>query len=100
MSKYRTLRQRLRQDETGLLAFEWVLLLTVLIIGIIGGMAVLRDTLVVKYGNLVGAVGKLDQSCGYSGCPYLENNGTTVTNNTFTDTRAGQTSVVTMRQPQ
>lgn len=97
MKKYRSLSTRFWCDESGLLSFEWILLMTLLVIGIVGGTAFLRDSIVIKFGNFTGAVGKLDQSCGYNGCPYLEN-GTNVTNNTFTDTRAQSQTVVTVTQ--
>ena len=53
-------------EETGVLAFEWVLLAVILSIGIIGGMAVFRDTTVLKLGDLANSAVHLDQSCGGS----------------------------------
>ena len=53
-------------DETGVLAFEWVLLAVILSVGIIGGMAVFRDTTVLKFGDVSNAAVHLDQSCSGS----------------------------------
>lgn len=53
-------------DETGVLAFEWILLTIILTIGIIGGLAVFRDTAVLKLGDMANSAVHLDQSCGGS----------------------------------
>ncbi len=71
----RKLRQFLR-DERGVLSFEWIILVTLVVIGIIGGLRVMRDTTVSQFGNIVQAASNLDQSCGYKDttdgdCPYL-----------------------------
>lgn len=57
-------------DETGVLAFEWVLLAVLLSVGIIGGMAVFRDTTVLKFGDVANSAVHLDQSC--SGACLIE----------------------------
>lgn len=56
----------LLDDESGVLAFEWILLAVILSVGIIGGMAVFRDTTVLKFGDVSSAAVHLDQSCGGS----------------------------------
>ncbi|MCR5163381.1 MAG: DUF2897 family protein [Thermoguttaceae bacterium] len=43
-----------------MLTFEWVLLFAVLTIGIVGGIAVMRDTISLKYMQIGGAVGSLN----------------------------------------
>lgn len=70
--KFASAARRFRRDESGVLSFEWILLATLLVIGVIGGMAAFRDTAVLQLGNLAQAAGRLDQSCGYEGCPYLK----------------------------
>lgn len=70
------IRQFLR-DERGVLSFEWIILVTLVVIGIIGGLRVMRDTTVCQFGNIVQAASHLDQSCGYKdptngNCPYLK----------------------------
>ncbi|MCR5163380.1 MAG: DUF2897 family protein [Thermoguttaceae bacterium] len=53
-------------EETGVLAFEWILLAVILSVGIIGGMVVFRDTAVLKFGDVSNAAVHLDQSCSGS----------------------------------
>ena len=57
-------RKRLQniQKRRGMLTFEWVLLFAVLTIGIVGGLAVMRDTISLKYMQVGGAVGSLNTS--------------------------------------
>ena len=45
-----------------MLTFEWILLFAVLTIGIVGGVAVMRDTISLKYMQVGGAVGSLNTS--------------------------------------
>ena len=45
-----------------MLTFEWILLFAVLTIGIVGGIAAMRDTISLKYMQIGGAVGSLDTS--------------------------------------
>ncbi len=46
----------------GVLTFEWLLICTLVVIGIVGGLAVLRDAVVGKYVMAGGALGALDMS--------------------------------------
>ncbi|RMF88576.1 MAG: hypothetical protein D6741_18990 [Planctomycetota bacterium] len=50
-----------REDE-GVLTFEWILLITVLVIGIVGGLSAVRDAVITELGDVVEAVVSLDQS--------------------------------------
>jgi hypothetical protein len=50
-----------RCDE-GVLTFEWVLLITVLVIGIVGGLSAVRDALITELGDVAQAMIALDQS--------------------------------------
>jgi len=50
-----------REDE-GVLTFEWILLLTVLVIGIVGGLSAVRDAVISELGDVAAAVTALDQS--------------------------------------
>ncbi|MGB9687848.1 hypothetical protein [Thermogutta sp.] len=52
---------RLKQEE-GVLTFEWILLITILVIGIVGGLSAVRDGLITELGDVVEAVISLDQS--------------------------------------
>lgn len=58
------IRKRLQhnQKHRGMLTFEWILLFAVLTIGIVGGVAVMRDTVSLKYMQIGGAVGSLNTS--------------------------------------
>lgn len=51
-----------RMQHRGVLTFEWMLLFALLTIGIIGGIATMRDTITTKYANVGGALGALDMS--------------------------------------
>jgi len=53
---------RLWNEEDGLLAFEWVLLVTLLVIGIVSGVAAARDAIIDELGDVAQAMLALDQS--------------------------------------
>ena len=49
-------------EEGGFLAFEWVLLVTLLVIGIVAGLAAVRDAIIDELGDVAQAMLALDQS--------------------------------------
>ena len=49
-------------EEQGVLTFEWVLLVTLLTIGVVGGIAAVRDAILSELGDLAQAMISLDQS--------------------------------------
>lgn len=53
--------ERLR-NEYGVLTFEWILLITLIVIGIVGGLSAARDALISELGDVVGAAVHIDQS--------------------------------------
>lgn len=53
---------RLWKEDDGVLAFEWVLLVTLLTIGIVGGLAAARDAIVDELGDVAQAMLGVDQS--------------------------------------
>jgi len=53
---------RLWMEDKGVLTFEWILLLTVLVIGIVGGLSAVRDALITELGDVSEAMISLDQS--------------------------------------
>jgi len=55
------LKRMWREDE-GVLTFEWILLTTLLVIGIVGAISGVRDAISVELGNVAGAMVSLDQS--------------------------------------
>lgn len=53
---------RIWQEQEGVLTFEWVLLLTLLAIGIVGGLSAVRDAIISELGDAAGAIVHIDQS--------------------------------------
>lgn len=53
---------RLYKDESGVLTFEWILLVTVLVIGIVGALSAVRDAINTELGDVAEAMVALDQS--------------------------------------
>jgi Flp pilus assembly pilin Flp len=44
--------QQLWHEEDGVLSFEWVLLVTLLVLGIVGGLAAARDAVIDELGDI------------------------------------------------
>ena len=53
---------RVWKEEDGVLTFEWVLLVTLLTIGVVGGIAGVRDAIIDELGDVAQAMLSLDQS--------------------------------------
>lgn len=53
---------RIWKEDDGVLSFEWILLLTLLTIGIVGGIAAARDAIIDEFGDVAQAMLALDQS--------------------------------------
>ena len=53
---------RFLKEESGVLTFEWILLITVLVIGIVGGLSAVRDAMICELADVTGAMMALDQS--------------------------------------
>jgi len=72
-----------REDE-GVLSFEWVLIITLLVIGTVGALSGVRDAINIELGGVAGAAAALDKSysVGVSGKHQL---GTAFS---YTDTKA------------
>jgi hypothetical protein len=54
--------KRLWCEDEGVLTFEWIMLLTLLVIGVIGGVAGIRDAIIHECQGVIGAMVSLDQS--------------------------------------
>ena len=54
------------REEDGVLSFEWTLLVTLLTIGIVGGLAAARDAIIDELGDLAQAAQGIDQSFSLS----------------------------------
>ena len=71
----KSLLNRAWREEQGVLTFEWILLITVIVIGIVGGYTSVRDGVIDELGDVAGAIIAVDQSfttpeC--SCCPGLD----------------------------
>jgi Flp pilus assembly pilin Flp len=53
---------RMWQEDDGVLSFEWVLLITLVCIGIVGGLAAARDAIIDELGDIAQALISFDQS--------------------------------------
>ena len=53
---------RMWKEEDGVLSFEWVLLVTLLTIGVVAGLAGARDAIIDELGDVAQAMLALDQS--------------------------------------
>lgn len=56
-----TLARMIREDD-GVLSFEWVLMFTLLTIGVVSGLAAARDAIIDEAGDAAQAMVALDQS--------------------------------------
>jgi len=54
--------QSLWREDHGVLSFEWVLLMTLVSVGVVGGIAGARDAIIDEYGDVAQAMLALDQS--------------------------------------
>lgn len=75
-------------EEDGVLSFEWVLLVTLLVIGIVGGVAAARDAIIDELGDVAEAMLNLDQSYTIAFPLFIQVHGTqsgSATDSGFTD---------------
>jgi hypothetical protein len=54
--------QKLLREDDGVLSFEWVLLITLLVIGVVSGLAAARDAVIDELGDVAQAMLALDNS--------------------------------------
>jgi Flp pilus assembly pilin Flp len=73
------------REDDGVLSFEWVLLVTLLTIGIVGGLVAARDAIIDELGDVAEAAQGIDQS--YTLSPLTLT--TTINGVPFTSTTAG-----------
>ena len=50
------------KDQDGVLTYEWILLITLLVLGIVGGYSAVRDGVIDELGDVAGAILRVDQS--------------------------------------
>jgi len=65
----KSLLNRVWREDEGVLTFEWILLITVLVIGIVGGLSAVRDAIITELGDVAEAMISLDQSYTIM-CPW------------------------------
>ncbi len=53
---------RMMKEEDGVLSFEWILLVTLLTIGVVAGISAARDAVIDEFGDVAQAMLSLDQS--------------------------------------
>ena len=58
----KSLLNRVWSEDQGVLTFEWILLITVLVIGVVGGLSAVRDAMITELGDVAEAMISLDQS--------------------------------------
>ncbi len=80
------------KEDDGVLTFEWILLLTLLTIGIVSGLSTVRDAIISELGDVAQAIMSLDQSYTIDD-PLVSsvhtNDATTASDSSFTDTWNG-----------
>ena len=54
--------KRIWRDQEGVLTYEWILLITLVVIGIVGGYSAVRDGVIDELGDVAGAILRVDQS--------------------------------------
>jgi len=64
----KTLLKRIWNEEQGVLTFEWILLITLLLIGVVGGISAARDAIICELGDISGAIVAVDQSFTTESC--------------------------------
>jgi len=58
----RTVLTHLWHRDAGLLTFEWILLITLVVLGVVGGLSAVRDSVIDELGDVADAVINVDQS--------------------------------------
>ncbi len=58
----KSLLKRMWKEEEGVLTFEWILLVTLLTIGIVSGLTAARDAMIEELSDVAEAMVSLDQS--------------------------------------
>ena len=58
----KSLLNRVWREDEGVLTFEWILLITILVIGMTGALGAVRDALLTELGDIAYAIVAVDQS--------------------------------------
>ena len=81
------------RDERGVLSFEWVLLLTLLTIGIVSGLTAARDAVIDELGDVAEAAVHIDQSFTLAPDPTFGTGGFGYADSLSSVTRCGRGSL-------
>lgn len=54
--------KNLADDDRGALTFEWIVLITLIVLGVVGGYSAMRDAVIDELGDVAQAVIRVDQS--------------------------------------
>jgi hypothetical protein len=60
MNRIQRIIGRFRGDHRGLLTFEWILLISLLVIGVIGGLGAVRNALICELVELADCIESID----------------------------------------
>ena len=74
-----TKRNRPYRQRRGVLSFEWIVLITIVAVGIVGGLTAVRDAIVEELGDVAGAAVAIDQSFTGFGTSFVDTRGTVTT---------------------
>lgn len=74
-----TKRNRPCSRRRGVLSFEWIVLITIVAVGIVGGLTAIRDAIVEELGDVAGAAVAIDQSFTGFGTSFVDTRGTVTT---------------------
>lgn len=64
--------QKIWKNEEGGLVLEWIFLFTVLVIGIVGGIVILRDAVIIEAGETAGAAMALNTNYEVTAPPTIQ----------------------------
>ena len=70
----KSVHQRIWREDDGVLSFEWVLIITLLVIGIVGGVAATRDAVIDELGDVSAAALCMSQTYNVAPVTDEENN--------------------------
>jgi Flp pilus assembly pilin Flp len=87
-SMTRTKLLQLWQEDDGVMSFEWTMLVTLLVIGVISGIAGARDAIIDEFSDVSEATVNWDQSYSLPAAVILDSDGApafTLTEQTFAD---------------
>jgi len=83
MSRWRTTRKRRSTARRGVLTFEWILIVTLLIVGLIGALGAVRNAMLDELMDLEGAIEAMNFSGNGGTPPASGNNSSAVVDDSY-----------------